>query len=138
MIPYRKEPETRKELDKATLVLFENQELLIRSICDSAEQIRVAEKELSVLQSERERLEKCHFPGCHPEIIDAIQELDLKIIVLNANIESYSQKAKDSRLELASVKQLLSDYCEKRSLLLRPWEVSRPQSERSLSAWGAV
>ncbi|MFA0823464.1 MAG: hypothetical protein ACC612_11340 [Methanomethylovorans sp.] len=134
----RKEPETRAELDKAILGLFEKQELLTRSMCESAKQIRIAEKELSVLQSERERLEKCHFPGCHPDIIDAIQELDLKTIVLNANIESYSKKAKDDSLELAATKQLLSDYGEKRSLLLRPWEVPRPKYGRSLSAWGAV
>lgn len=36
---------------------------------------------------------------------------------------------------------LYHEICEleaKRRELARPWEVSRPQSERSLSAWGAV
>lgn len=138
MSPHRKEPETRKELGKAISQLLVDQEILTRFICGSVEQLRVAEKELSVLQSEKGRLEKCHFQGCHIDIIDAIQDLDLKIIVVNANIESLSKKVRDSRLELADTKKLLSAYCEKQSLLLRPWEVSRPKCERSLSAWGAV
>lgn len=63
------------------------------------------------------------------------KEIDAEILRIKRQISSLPEDAYGQVALLVDDLELLE---AKKISLLRPWEVSRPKSERSLSAWGAV
>lgn len=63
------------------------------------------------------------------------KEIDAEILLIKRKISSLPGDAYCQRALLVNDLDLLK---AKKIPLLRPWEVSRPKSERSLSVWGVV
>lgn len=63
------------------------------------------------------------------------KEVDAEIFRLRRQISSLPE---DAYCQIAILADDIEILEAKKVSLLRPWEVSRPKSERSLGSWGAV